>query len=639
MKVANQKTSLIRLFQTLSLALPVLYLPVAFPFTSSKVFLLRLFALAIGGLWLYRFLAGKKTKIVLTPAHYFALGFLVIGLTSSLFSIHPATSFLGHRQRFEGFFTWIAYASLFFVASQTFTDKGTARRLLAPISLAVALMAVFGIVQFLGFFPAYGPDWAGNRAASTLGQPIVFGGFLALTLPLVFHHFYRDRRLFAILALGFLALVVTFTRGAWLGLLASTPILVYVYRPAFSRSRYWRSVILGTALAAVLMVIVAAPRLSSQGVSSSIGERLASAVTEASVGPRLEMWRGSLKLLAKRPLIGYGFDTFAYAYPPVRSKESVRLQPYWFETHPHNLLADLLTTVGALGALLYLVALIYILWQAFRFVSRRGSDDRQLLVGSLLAGLVGYLVTLQLEISAVAPQAIFWVLAGAVVGLTSPAGARVVVWDDRSLPVRQTMLVLLAMVFGLLVFYSGRLLMADYYYLRALKSERTQEAIQAGDYYRSAVGLDPREGLYWQSLGRFYSENYSDLAEPNLVRATKVNPHLADSWYYLAHFYQETGRSQATLAAYRRTLVADPSYAQAHFQIGLIHFDQADWRPAASHFRIAAEILPDPQPYLMLARSYLGSGKKKQAVATLRLARRRGFGNPEIDQLLQLEKR
>jgi O-antigen ligase len=154
----------------------------------------------------------------------------------------------------------------------------------------------------------------------------------------------RDRRWLAVVyAVGAIAclagIVVSFSRGAWLG--AGIAALVLVLPLLRSRFKSWALVCLlvcGVVLAGVYTMMFA--------LRGSIGG--------GSTGVRLLFWREALTLIERRPF-GLGLDQFYYYHNPVfghnLSDPALMNAQDRAARSPHNLVFELWLNLGPLGVL------------------------------------------------------------------------------------------------------------------------------------------------------------------------------------------------------------------------------------------------------------------------------------------------
>ena len=101
-----------------------------------------------------------------------------------------------------------------------------------------------------------------------------------------------------------------------------------------------RRYVLGSAavgVAAVILCLAVVLPLTPQ-VSSAGSARVAEAVrTDTGTGAtRLVIWEATLRLIAQRPVLGWGEDTFLAEFPAVRPLRLMQLDSSGYPDRPHN---------------------------------------------------------------------------------------------------------------------------------------------------------------------------------------------------------------------------------------------------------------------------------------------------------------
>jgi putative inorganic carbon (HCO3(-)) transporter len=161
------------------------------------------------------------------------------------------------------------------------------------------------------------------RIYSTLENPNLFAGYLLPILPLAVVVLLRWRRplprLFAgsALAMGAVALVLTYSRGAWMGLVAGAAVLTVLMALRHTRSwpPLWRKVIPLVVLlggATLLAVVVWQVEPLRVRVLSLVAGR-----EDSSNNFRINVWLAALDMIKARPWLGIGpgNDAFNLIYP------------------------------------------------------------------------------------------------------------------------------------------------------------------------------------------------------------------------------------------------------------------------------------------------------------------------------------
>jgi O-antigen ligase len=182
-----------------------------------------------------------------------------------------------------------------------------------------------------------------QRFAFPLDHPNTAGYLFAMSIPLcavvaiVSRRWWR-RISVASCASQIVALILTFSRGAWLGWAASVFFLAFL-------SRKW-------IFLALSLLLTAASVLTF----SSIQDRLVSMVQprdDPSLRERLQLFSGSLSVGMENPLlgVGYGRGRLKEALRPHLKGTALEQSPIW---HTHNVYLELLAGTGFLGLLTFL---------------------------------------------------------------------------------------------------------------------------------------------------------------------------------------------------------------------------------------------------------------------------------------------
>ncbi len=244
-------------------------------------------------------------------------------------------------------------------------------------------IALFGIWQyFFGDLPLLWVDVErfsdiGTRVTSLFGNPNLFAIYLLLLFPSalcgICHALDARKKLFFLscAVAEFAAVVLTFSRGAWLGILLE--ILLFL----LLESRRTRAALLLLPLP-VLSVVPWLP--------SGVLKRLSSitSMAESSIRYRLYTWRGVGRMIAEHPHgIGVGESAFAAVYPryAVSGTETVM--------HAHNVFLQVMSEVGIVGLLLFCTILAVALLRALRIGVDRAAPVA--LLGTLVMGCFDHL--------------------------------------------------------------------------------------------------------------------------------------------------------------------------------------------------------------------------------------------------------
>ncbi len=311
---------------------------------------------------------------------------------------------------------WFEVLALYLVVShEVRTTPGSrwVRPLVAALLLSGALAALQGIYQFIF---QVGPEQfilfgRFMRAYGSFDQPNPYAGYLGLTLPvsvgLVIAWLLRvggrvpGRWLALALGCGGLmlaALVMSWSRGAWLGLAAA---LVAMAVAAVARSG--RGAVLGiTAVAVLAYALLAgglavlpssvvarfadlAPQLGLTGLAEVRGAEITDA--NFAVLERMAHWQSALAMWTEHPWLGVGIGNYELAY----TRYALPLWPLPLG-HAHNYYLNIASEAGLLGLLAYLL-----LWSLALLGSWRAGRRARGWSFGLALGIFGVLVYLSVH--------------------------------------------------------------------------------------------------------------------------------------------------------------------------------------------------------------------------------------------------
>jgi len=288
------------------------------------------------------------------------------------------------------------------------------------IFLFTSLATAFdGIVQYhityKDFFLGH-PIEPGSRATAGFKTPPALGAYLAVVVLLASSLLFvpRMRRffrmyVFVVLILSVWALIITYTRGAWLGTLLG---LIFFFTTfGYLKNRRKAYIYVGT-FAVSLVVIVAFKMTVTKSVSPGV-------INRPTAQWRLGIWEDSFKMIKEKPLFGHGINTYMQLFQDYRRKKD-GVHPY-DPTYAHNCYVQLMTETGIVGLLSFLWILIQLFRWSWQRIQNSWTSDRTTSIASvgLLSGIFAYLIhsffdnnlySLQLSVY-------IWVLIGLMVAI------------------------------------------------------------------------------------------------------------------------------------------------------------------------------------------------------------------------------
>lgn len=179
-------------------------------------------------------------------------------------------------------------------------------------------------------------------------------------------------------------------------------------------------------------------------------------------------------------------------------------------------------------------------------------------------------------------------------------------------------LVFPAIVWGGLFFFSGKLAMANSYFLESLKAANENDGVKTYNMQIKAIQTDPTGVDYRIAYSQTNFALANSLAtkedlndqDRNTISqliqqavreakaAVSVDPRNAASWENLANLYKNLinfaeGADQWTLAAYEQAIALDPTNPRLRVDLGGLYYSQKNFQQAANLFAQAANLKPD----------------------------------------------
>jgi len=133
---------------------------------------------------------------------------------------------------------------------------------------------------------------------------------------------------------------------------------------------------------------------------------------------------------------------------------------------------------------------------------------------------------------------------------------------------------------------------ASTYFLRGLTLEelgKEEEAIKA---YRFSTELDADMIDAWIILGQLYQKREDPTAIQFFNNAVRVDTNNIFALHTKANYLQQTGATQQAIDEYRKIILLDPGYSDAHFNTGLAYLELDSTHLAYKSFDLVVKTEP-----------------------------------------------
>jgi putative inorganic carbon (HCO3(-)) transporter len=388
------------------------------PFVSNA--LTGVLLLACAGFWLLLTLSDDaESGAGFTPIHLLVLLYWWIATLATALS--PV-----RRAAFEGWTKFTLYLLLFALVARLFRSPRIRSVVITAYLLTAAAVSVYGLRQW--FFGADAlATWVDpesgladtTRVYSYLGNPNLLAAYLlpaiAFSASAVFAWKRWLPKLLAVLmwVINSACLVVTFSRGGWIGFVVAgfvlLVLLVHWYSIRFPR--FWRilalPILLGVTAAVVVMAVLTIDPLRTRVFSIFIGRE------DSSNNFRMNVWMAAFRMIQDYPILGIGpgNDAFNLVYPHYQEAGYTALSAY-------SIYLDVAVATGLIGLGCFIWLLVVTFSQGWvRLQQLRQLGDREgfwlMAAASAMFGLMAHgLVDTVLERPQV--STIWWMLIGLI---------------------------------------------------------------------------------------------------------------------------------------------------------------------------------------------------------------------------------
>jgi len=560
------------------------------------------------------FLLLKAYKPVDSPINKVIGLYIFVAFLSVLFSQYPMLSIKGFV------FKLLQGAFSYFLCVECINSKKRLRIFMTIFFLSMSVILTNGIYQQIvreGFIRHH--PITDGRLTSSFKHANDFGGYLAVILPMLmivtfsFTKSIKFRLWTGILFLmGMVCLGFTFSRSAWLALIAS---VIFI-------GLKWKRIFIPLLLVLIMFLVLFVPKIMSD---RSMGSRMEEGIFTLS--GRIVYWKEAAHIIQAYPILGVGLNAYSLVAP--------KYKIIW-GGYPHNCYLQLAAEMGLVG----LMAFLWMIFRFFQFGIKRAivieeDFDRHLMLG-LLAGLFGYFVQSFFDTNFYSVQIgnYMWVMMGVVgaIGELNKNSLKDRIENKKKinifLTLTRSLLVISAVVVSVvfvdkkfpnrlyseIYFTLGRIcdetcsldtqlwyfhkaqahndkFPNTYYEIGELNMQKGKDQ-EAKDFFDKAMSMDPGLAESYRSLIlRFYYNTLKcdqcsiEEKEQTYNKILVYMPAHAKSYQQLGYLADQRGNKEEAVAYFKKAFLLDEDMCDAYYYIGLFHFERNDIDEAYVYFK------------------------------------------------------
>lgn len=368
---------------------------------------------------------------------------------------------------------------------------------------------------------------------------------------------------------------------------------------------------------------------------TELSDRLKSSfvMSGGTTATRFEIWKGCIRMISERPLLGFGPDQMIDWFPRYRTIHYTQLEgEMTMPDRAHNEVIQNGVNIGLFGLLAYFWVLSALGLSVHRHLKKKYDP----LVLGLAAAVVGYFIQSLFSIAIIGITSVYWiliaVLAALVAGWKIQAKEKIIKLEiRREIPL--AVKTVLALVLLAVAIVAGRLAIipqeADVYYFLGNYASRTgAENMKMMDLFLKASQTNPYRSVYRQTLASIYAEkarisnDISGLKEAIKIveEGLRINPRdedlavrLADSYLSYASNFDPTWLPKAEQALLR-TVDIDPLFAHPRVQLNNLYISRREFGKVIDNAYWVLQVEPGNQEALyQMAFSYESMGQLELA--------------------------
>lgn len=282
---------------------------------------------------------------------------------------------------------YICLISMYFIVRNLLCSQKMLTRAISCCIVSLGLVSLIGIGEYfigtptLGWLDIGTFDYIRGRAVATFENPNVLGEFLLMTIPMAFSFAFvrqsdeigpRGHFASAIAALlGCACLILTWSRGAWLGLAVS-----FIFFALIASRNIFSALIIASPLASLLVF----------AKDTAIFDRFTN-FSDSSTSYRLNIWRGALNMIRDDLVsgIGIGEQAFASVYP------AYSIGGAEIAYHSHSLYLQLTAEMGIFALIFFIIFVFCISARCFSHLRKCSSLKEKMMCIALFTGIFAFL--------------------------------------------------------------------------------------------------------------------------------------------------------------------------------------------------------------------------------------------------------
>jgi tetratricopeptide (TPR) repeat protein len=560
--------------------LPLLYYPFSYSILAPKEILFTLFAFFLVFL-LFNKNEIKLKKITLIPLFFILWCFLAI-----LFSKYKFAGFVKINIVILSFFYFLFFSNFIFL------NKNFIRDLILFTSLPFLSI---GILQLLGIDFPKGLMVFGSDVPSTFGNPNFFAAYLTGIMPFFLDGIIKEKqgKKFLSIFIFLVSLFLLFRTGSKAAILVFL-LLILAYFFIYIKVQIKVKIILTTILILFSSLIF---YFNFNKIKNN-----------ESVFFRINVWKGTINLIADNFISGVGPGAFSFSFPKYRPAEIMKwAKEHSYEiTQPENIFLQILAETGIIG-LLFFLFFLYLLFKNF---------NNDLL--PFYAGVFGILGVNFFGVDLNYITSIFLFTFLSTIVFYNKSSKEFLIKGK----IKNIFLFLIIIYFSVIFIFQITDFASDIYLKKAIDFSKEKNWDNAIKNYNESLKLNNYkiDALYFLANAYYDSGNLQE-ALKTFEKLEKLVPNYILTNYKKANIYMNLNDIQKAKEEYGIALKFDPYLKQANEELAFIYYREQKFNEAEKLLKkILEKYSDDASVYNNLGNIYFASKRIDEAIEAYKKA-------------------
>jgi putative inorganic carbon (hco3(-)) transporter len=620
--------------------------PLILSFSNSELFeipkmhFIYLTTILIVTLHLINWSLGFTKLFNKNPLNWLILLFLISQIICTITSIDIHTSIYGYYSRLNGgLLSVITFSSLFFILPLYLDDKFK-NTLINFFLFSGFLVSTYGILEHFGIDKNFWVQDVQSRVFSTLGQPNWLAAYLCILIPFSIYQYLNSSTkkslTFYFLLSTFYYLCLLFTKSKSGILAAVISLAIFFFISFFKKNSPKKLLIINYSLLIILSLLISNPIkdyfFPKKSITNLTSENLRSDILiTPSQDIRKIVWKGSLDLFKKFPILGTGLETFAYSYYWTRPAEH-NLTSEWdfLYNKAHNEYLNYLATTGLVGTIPYFLLIFSVLFYLIKNLIRNSTLDIRNLSLAVLCSFLSILITNTAGFSISIVSLFFFTLPILMFPYQK---------TETNLKTKKFFIPFVIIISFYIIQNIISSFLADVYFAKSEAKDNHQEYQAAYQLISQANQLQPKNPEFYIQLGLLAAKmavltkdqqytdqaiKYTDLAVNNspaninywkqraqtyyflsslnsdyfiktvesMLQANKLAPTDAKIYFNLGQFLESASLTDDAVLYYQKAIELKSNYDYAYFALAQIYFNKKDYDLAKKNLELTLQYAP-----------------------------------------------